>query len=197
MNNASGSMLREFFFSLFCHISFFFLFALIGITGQKNIPKPYPLVYKVSLVSGFASEEPKPPIAVINKPTPKTEPIPKTPKKPANQTKTSGIVKTKAGLGARAEGFEYSYYLNIILTRIGENWINPYATSNYQLKCTIFFIIERDGKITAARIEQSSKNSIYDQSALRAVLATHNLPPLPQDFQSNQLKLHLEFEYLP
>ncbi|MEO0084994.1 MAG: TonB family protein, partial [candidate division WOR-3 bacterium] len=70
-------------------------------------------------------------------------------------------------------------------------------SSNYQFKCTIFFIIERDGTITQAKIETSSKNSIYDQSALRAVLATRNLPPLPQEYQSNQLKIHLEFEYQP
>lgn len=190
-------MAKEFFFSLFCHLGFFFLFAILGLNAQKKLPKPYPLVYRVSLVSGFESEEPRPQIAVVNKPVPKPEPIKKTTEKPNNQTKTSGMVKSKAGLGARAEGFEYSYYLNIILTRIGENWINPYATSNYQLKCTIFFTIERDGSITGARIEQSSKNSVYDQSALRAVLATRNLPPLPQDFQSNQLKLHLEFEYQP
>lgn len=196
-------MTKEFFFSLFSHIAIFFLFAAFTINHKKPAAKPYPLVYRVSLVSGFEAEQPKTGIAVVSKPTTKAEPAKKTTEKPAgqsrstSQTKSNGMVKTRAGLGARAEGFEYSYYLNVVLARIGENWINPYATSNYQLKCTVFFIIERDGSLTGAKIENSSKNSIYDQSALRAVLATRNLPPLPEDFKSNQLKLHLEFEYKP
>ena len=196
-------MTKEFFFSLFSHIAIFFLFAAFTISHKKPAAKPYPFVYRVSLVSGFEAEQSKTGIAVVSKPTTKAEPVKKTTEKPASQsratsqTKSNGMVKTRAGLGARAEGFEYSYYLNVVLARIGENWINPYATSNYQLKCTVFFIIERDGSLTGAKIENGSKNSIYDQSALRAVLATRNLPPLPEDFKSNQLKLHLEFEYQP
>ncbi|MEO0094097.1 MAG: energy transducer TonB [candidate division WOR-3 bacterium] len=191
-------MTKEFFFSLFGHLAICFFFAVFGATTKKAKTRPYPLVYRVSLVSGFEAEEaPKPAIAVVNKTPAKPEPVKKPTEKPKTQSQSSGIVKTKAGLGARAEGFEYSYYLQIVLSRIGENWINPYASSNYQFKCTIFFIIERDGTITQAKIETSSKNSIYDQSALRAVLATRNLPPLPQEYQSNQLKIHLEFEYQP
>lgn len=177
-------------------MAIFLLFASFGVKAKKATAKPYPLIYRVSIVSGFESETPKSSAVIINKPPAKSEPVKKT-EKPKSQTKTNGVVKTRAGLGARVENFEYSYYLQVVLARIGENWINPYATSNYQFKCTIFFIIERDGTITEAKIESSSKNSLYDQSALRAVLATRLLPPLPQDFKSNQLKIHLEFEYQP
>jgi TonB family protein len=190
-------MTKEFFFSLFSHFAIFFLFAALTVNHKKTTSKPYPLVYRVSLVSGFEAEQPKTGVAVVSKPIKNAEPTTKPTAKPKTQGKSNGLVKTRAGLGARAEGFESSYYLNVVLARIGENWINPYATSNYQLKCTVFFIIERDGSLTEAKIETSSKNSIYDQSALRAVLATRILPPLPQDFKSDQLKLHLEFEYQP
>lgn len=188
---------KEFFFSLFGHLTIFLLFSSLGLTAKKKLPKPYPLVYRVNVVSGFASEEPKSGVAVLNQKAKKPEPSKKTPEKTKSQTKSNSIVKTKAGLGARAEGFEYSYYLNVVLARIGENWINPYATSNYQLKCTVFFIIQRDGSIIEVKIETSSNNQIYDQFCLRAILATQRLPPLPQEFKPNQLKLHLEFEYKP
>ena len=193
-------MAKEFFFSLFGHVTFFIILAILTLPNKKNSPKPYHLVYKVSLVSQVTTpEEPKtkPGVAVVSPVAKKAEPVKKQVEKPKTQPKSTGMVKTKAGLGARAEGFEYSYYLNVVLARIGENWINPYQTSNLQLKCTIVFMIKRDGTIAEAKIESGSKNQIYDQSCLRAVLATSHLPPLPSDFTSNQLKLHLEFEYKP
>jgi TonB family protein len=191
-------MRKDFFFSLFGHLGIFFLFTIITTANRKNVPKPYPLVYRVNLVS-LATEEPKSGVAVVNQPAKKTEPIKKPVEKPKpkTQAKTTSQVKTRAGLGARVEGFEYSYYLNVVLSRISENWINPYQSSNYLLKCMIYFIIHKDGTISDAKIETSSKNNIYDQSCLRAVIATMRLPPLPEEFKPNELKLHLEFEYKP
>ena len=190
-------MKKEFFFSLFGHLTIFLFLSILGLTSKKKMPRPYPLVYRVSLVSGFASPEPKPGVSVVERKPKKPEPKKPAPEKPKPEAKSQDLVKTKTGLGARAEGFEYSYYLNAILARIGENWINPYQTSNFQFKCMIFFLIQRDGSIADAKIEKGSGNKIYDQSCLRAVLATAQLPPLPQEFKSVHLKLHLEFEYKP
>jgi TonB family protein len=223
-------MTKEIFFSLIGHVSFFFIILLLAVPNKRNLPKPYPMVYRVSLFGGGgggiggggSTSASQPGVAVVNKPQPKTVAT-KKPSQVAKPTPTSngfGLVGTKSGFktkgtggggggggsgyggtgsgfGVGGGGFEYSYYLNVVLTRIGENWVNPYQTSNYQFNCSVQFVIQRDGLISEAKIETSSKNSIYDQSALRAVLATRNLPPLPQDFKSDQLKLHLEFEYQP
>ena len=104
------------------------------------------------------------------------------------------------GLGARIEGAEalgYSYYLNVILTRISDNWMNPYAGEVKTLNATVMFVIERDGTVKDVKIEKKSGDAAYDASCERALLVLDRLPPLPPEFTGPRLKLHLEFEQKP
>ena len=106
----------------------------------------------------------------------------------------------KQGLGARIEGADalgYSYYLNIILSKISENWYNPYMGQSRTLLATVYFIIERDGTVKEVKLETGSGDGPYDMSCTRALLVTEKLPPLPPEFKGERLKLHLEFEYKP
>jgi len=53
----------------------------------------------------------------------------------------------RQGLGVGVEGAEalgYSYYLNAMLTRVSDNWLNPYAGQAKVLTATVVFDIERD-----------------------------------------------------
>jgi TonB family protein len=149
----------------------------------------------VSLIGSLSS--PETPIPEPKK-TPKKEsalrPKPQKPK----QSKES--LKGGSGLGAKVEGtegFEYSYYLSMILSKIGENWRNPYQGAALRLITLVEFKISREGKIYDVRVEESSGDGVYDQAALRAVYATRTLPPLPPEFGGEYLKVHLEFEYSP
>jgi TonB family protein len=91
----------------------------------------------------------------------------------------------------------YSYYLNVILTRISDNWLNPYAGDAKVLTATVVFTIERDGMVKEVKIEKKSGDAAYDASCERALLVLDRLPPLPPEFTGPRLKLHLEFEQKP
>ncbi len=104
------------------------------------------------------------------------------------------------GLGsAFVEGgdFESPYYLNIAFGKIRENFTNPLRQTNLPIRATVYFIIQKNGKVVESEIETSSGITIFDQSALRAVLSSNPLPPLPQEYKGEWLGIHLEFEFLP
>ncbi len=187
-------MKREILFSLAGH------FVLVGVlavvTGMRlTKQQPRPEVFAVRLVN------PGTPTPVT---TPKkasvVEPKPKTQSKPKTEPKKKPSMVRKHGLGARIDGAEalgYSYYLNIILSKIAENWYNPYAGQSRTFLATVFFTIEKDGTVREVKLEKGSGDASYDASCERAVLVTDKLPQLPPEFKGEQLRLHLEFEYKP
>jgi len=124
--------------------------------------------------------------------------------KPKAEAKSSGQSGNqpfrRQGLGARIEGaaaLGYSYYLNALLTKIGDNWLDPYLGQDRKATCTIVFMIERDGTIRDVKVEKTSADKDYDAAAERALLVLDRAPPLPPEFTGPRLKLHLEFEHTP
>ena len=169
-----------------------------------------PIVFNVSVVSAGTplpeAAEAKGATVVEAKPKSQAKPKAKVEAKAKTEGKAAakkgdGMVRRKGlGLGARIEGAEalgYSYYLNVILTRISDNWINPYAGSAKTLNATVMFVIERDGTVREVKIEKKSGDAAYDASCERALLVLDRLPPLPPEFTGPRLKLHLEFEQKP
>jgi len=88
--------------------------------------------------------------------------------------------------------FNYSYYIERMLVTIGMNWFKP--AQSVPLSPKIRFRIERDGTINDAEVERSSGLPFVDRAALRAVLASSPLPPLPSEFAGGHLGVHLVFE---
>ncbi len=88
--------------------------------------------------------------------------------------------------------FNYSYYVERMLVTIGMNWFKP--AQSVPVLPKIRFRIERDGSITDADVERSSGLPYVDRAALRAVLASSPLPPLPSEFGGSYLGVHLVFE---
>jgi TonB family protein len=210
---------------LFSFIGHFITFALIvGVTMQKRPKeKAYPDVFQVSVVSlntgssAFGSNGPggasnttgngtavngvsfmdKKPKAVKSKTTKETKPG-------GSQSSTSstqiygvpgGGIGIK-GLGIYSQGGRYSYYVEMILKKIGANWTNPFEGSNKRFSATIYFVVHKNGQVTSAKIEKGSGNELFDRAAERAVIVTNFLPPLAGEFENqDSLKLHLEFEY--
>lgn len=193
-------MKRELLFSVAGHVV---LVAVLGIVTAAKVTRDTrrPQVFQVKLVNpGTPTPTTKPEKAQVVEPKPKTQPKPK-PKPEVEKPKPEepSVVK-KHGLGARIEGAEalgYSYYLNIILSKISESWYNPYAGQSRTFLSTVYFVIERDGRVTDVKLEKGSGDAAYDMSCTRAMLVTEKLPPLPPEFTGQRLKLHLEFEYKP
>jgi protein TonB len=83
-------------------------------------------------------------------------------------------------------------YLATMITRIRSAWNQNQGARGISL---IRFTIQRDGRITDATIFQGSGTTTLDTAALRAVLATRTLPPLPDAFTNPTLTMRLSFEY--
>lgn len=101
------------------------------------------------------------------------------------------------GGGMRLEGepFPYPDYLDDLRRRIEQRWEVPLVAQQEALKATVFFRILRDGTIVDARVETSSGLLPFDRAALQAVWDASPLAPLPDKFPSDQLGVHLDFEY--
>jgi TonB family protein len=88
--------------------------------------------------------------------------------------------------------FKYSYYIERMLVAIGMNWFKPAQAGT--VSPVVHFKIERDGTISDATVERSSGLPFVDRAALRAVLTSSPLPPLPSEYGGSQLGVHLKFE---
>jgi TonB family protein len=91
-------------------------------------------------------------------------------------------------------GFGSSTYLALVFGRIRDAWENPVEASA-TLRVTVYFKLLKDGQVLDAKVEKSSGIDLFDQSALRSVLAGAPYPPLPVEYTGEYLGIHLEFEY--
>ena len=93
--------------------------------------------------------------------------------------------------------FPHEWYLIGIKNKIENRWstLDVKILSGEIKKVIIKFKILRNGRIESAEIEKSSGFPLFDNSALRTVLSSAPLPPLPRDFTVDSLVIHFEFEY--
>jgi TonB family protein len=97
------------------------------------------------------------------------------------------------GTGAIVEGdFPYTIYIDRMKTLIGQHWFRPQATPG--ITTTVKFVIDRDGTIHDAANEADSGNGTFDRAALRAVIESSPLPPLPFGYSGTYLNVHLTFK---
>lgn len=94
--------------------------------------------------------------------------------------------------------FTFLYYINLIRNRIQKNWQPPQLTSisSPKIQAMVSFNISRSGKISQIYLEQSTSNLAFDLSTQRAIQAVAQLPPLPDEYSGQELKVHIEFEVL-
>jgi protein TonB len=105
---------------------------------------------------------------------------------------TGGGVGTGSSLEITGD-FCCPEYLAIMITRIRSAWNqNQGGARGTSL---IRFTIQRDGTITTPTIFQQSGTTTLDTAALRAVLATRMLPPLPEAYTNPTLTMRLSFIY--
>jgi TonB family protein len=158
---------------------------------QPRVISPEPVTEEIAeTVPEVKPEEKAPPEPEVKK----AEPVKKPVEKKAAEVVKTGLpdIKPKVYTGS-GRGFTYSYYLNILLNRISKNWHNPFRDQDVILKSVIYFEVDKDGTIYGVRLEETSGNQIYNETAMRAVIVTKSLPPLPDEFVDDYLKVHLEF----
>ena len=96
-----------------------------------------------------------------------------------------------------AADFEFTYYLLQVRSMVGRNWGAPagLVTKGEPVRCTVYFKIDRLGRVTDVRLEDASGVAFFDQSALRAINVTSPLPPLPAGYGGSTLGVHFGFQY--
>lgn len=177
----------------------------------EELPKRAP-------VTPPAAKAPEMTVPLPNQKPVKTAPranVKQAPEEARGRTPTKGVQAEKgstvAMTGARGEGFGLSTgggagtgsrldvenfccpdYIVLMIERIRSVWNkNQGATGNVMVK----FTIVRDGTLKDAIVENSSGNPLLDNAALRAVLMTRKLNPLPEPFPNPTLPVHLNFQY--
>ena len=103
------------------------------------------------------------------------------------------------GLGGASGGspfdqdFEYAYYVQQMLGRIHQHWQRTAVRGTATV--TVRFTILKDGSVRDVEVEQSSRVSILDRGALRAVMLADPMPPLPNSYPRDRVGVHLRFTY--
>ncbi|MDR0822393.1 MAG: TonB family protein [Endomicrobium sp.] len=98
-----------------------------------------------------------------------------------------------AGVAFDTEKFQYGFYTDTIVRRIGSNW--AWSESYTKLKAVVFFRILRNGTVTEIAIKNSSGNKRFDNNALNAVRRAGRFAPLPESYKSDSLGVYFEFKY--
>jgi TonB family protein len=108
---------------------------------------------------------------------------------------SSGVTVT--GQGGADFATRYGWYIEAVKNRIYSNWqqwtIDAAARSSRTMHCAVTFTINRDGSLKDWHISESSGNSSYDNSALRAVMSSNPVTKLPADYSGGYVVATLDF----
>ena len=158
----------------------------VPIVETPVTPKPVLPTKNTAPPSPFGKSTKKEGPAPLPPPAPAPAATSTAPAAPAVAPGTSGVAAIEGG------DFPYTMYLTNMNRLIGTHWFRPQITGDLTTK--ISFTIKRDGIISDAKIEQSSGNGTADRAALRAVLESSPLPPLPFGYNGTYLGVHLIFK---
>lgn len=105
---------------------------------------------------------------------------------------------TLGGVRVDNVDFQFAYYLSQLRNKLASHWSpGSLAPGSPSRIATVYFRISRDGSIHEVSIEESSGNSFFDQSVMRAVHAASPLAPLPFSFGGTSLGVHVDFNQTP
>lgn len=94
-------------------------------------------------------------------------------------------------------GDRFGWYVAAVRNRISNNWLLSVISPNILSAPRVYlnFDILRDGTVTNVRVTQSSGIPEVDRSALRAVLASNPLGPLPSDYAGSKVTVEFYFDF--
>lgn len=175
---------------------------------HKEEPKPKEPETPATQLPQFEKDKPQRyvtrPSKVLEDPTPPPEgAIPYgqggTPAVPYTQFAMSG--GTQGGLGFTGPGGDFSgqfpWYVEAVRRRISSNWlystIDPRVT--WAPRAVVTFQILRNGSIVNVELLRSSGNDSVDRSAVRAVLSSTPVEPLPSGYGGSYVQVEFWFEF--
>lgn len=90
-------------------------------------------------------------------------------------------------------GLARRQYYTEIWNAVRRQWVLPEYLKAQRLEALLVVVIRRDGKVLDLRVEKSSGNEAYDESARRAVRKAEPLPPFPAIYSAGQEEIGLRF----
>ena len=108
-----------------------------------------------------------------------------------------GATGLSGDLAVDAGSFEFTYYLVLVRNKIASNWAPPAGLGGggKTVRAVVYFRIGRGGELAGARLETGSGADFFDRAALRAVVISDPLPPLPLGYTGGELGVHFGFEW--
>ena len=102
------------------------------------------------------------------------------------------------GQGGGDFAARYGWYIDAVRRKISANWlqstIDPAIRASRTAKCTMTFVIARDGTVKDIRVGQTSGNYSMDTSAQRALLSSSPMPALPNDYSGSYVNVTFDFD---
>jgi len=127
------------------------------------------------------------------------------PKRPTPGLPEGGTALPKAAMGASGlsgtlavDGdFRWTYWLLAVRSAIDRNWGGSpgVITGGKPIRATVYFRVDRGGRIKDVRLTESSGVAFFDQKAVRAVTVSDPLVRLPEDYRNDWVGVHFGFEY--
>jgi protein TonB len=167
-------------------------------------PPPVPALAATAKPNARQAPAPKPAAKTAERP-------PESPAKPAPEGAdghggpSAAVGPSSAGPGQAggipalgSAAFPFAYYQSIVTGRLRSAWNRPVVPGLMEpIRVTIYFEIQRGGRITGIEAVAASGNAALDRSALRAIHDSNPLPPLPEEFEGDRLAASYTFELTP
>jgi TonB family protein len=91
--------------------------------------------------------------------------------------------------------FPFQYYRTILVANIRSRWNRPLTPGLREpLRCAVAFVISRGGQVSGVSLSVPSGFPPLDESAVRAVLDSNPLPPLPYQYTTSSVSAEIIFE---
>jgi protein TonB len=103
-----------------------------------------------------------------------------------------------SGPGAGGDfGSRFAYYVEAVQRRVSSNWIQSTVDPSVRFapRAVVTFDILRNGTITNVQILKSSSNSSVDNSAVRAIVGSNPVNPLPNEYSGNKVSVEFWFDF--
>jgi periplasmic protein TonB len=110
---------------------------------------------------------------------------------------TSGGMGFSGGAGGGDFGSRFPYYVEAVQRRVSGNWIQSTvdASVRWAPRAVVTFDILRSGAIANVQILRSSSNTSVDNSAVRAILGSSPVQPLPGEYSGSKVSVEFWFDF--
>jgi periplasmic protein TonB len=110
---------------------------------------------------------------------------------------TTAAGETGMAFGRGDFGNRYGWYVDAVRNRVSGNWLLSTISPSLMAapRAYVSFDIQRDGTVANVKVAQSSGNPDVDRSAVRAVIASSPLGPLPSDYSGSEVSVNCYFDF--